>query len=340
MSDVNIIPSIDTSEIDAALAKLDAALEKSNRLRGQIVGEQPQPPTNQPTPTEPIILPSENIEVSVPKQSVLIEKTVEVSTPKAPTLNAENLEDLYILPEAELKEPYMAEPDLGGFFARLEAAKAEVDDVVADGTAKLDALSAHAEAVKIQVEGEEPENWGPLYEEVKTLNPKDWMGDVDSTVAEGQEKLAELLNQVDAAKTQVDGVVRSSEADLEGISARSVVAEAKVGAVLSEGSEIKGLESASSRIIRMLPGLREADRLKRSIGQISEGNVVGVLSLLMLAYSIYRQISSYLEQQKREQLEYQKAIMQTKNFTTAEQFQVWQADQNRAIRGFGTGIIP
>jgi hypothetical protein len=337
MSDVNIIPSIDTSEIDAALAKLDAALEKSNRLRGQIVGEQPQPPTNQPTPTEPIILPSENIEVSVPKQSVLIEKTVEVSTPKAPTLNAENLEDLYILPEAELKEPYMAEPDLGGFFARLEAAKAEVDDVVADGTAKLDALSAHAEAVKIQVEGEEPENWGPLYEEVKTLNPKDWMGDVDSTVAEGQEKLAELSQEAEAAGAAVDNVVAEKKADLKGLEGEADAAEQQADDLIAgEGTEIKGLESASSRIIRMIPGLREAHRLKVALGEISAGNIVGVIGVLMLAYSIYKQVVTLMEEQKRQQLEYQQTIMQIRGYEHESQFTAWLQTQDN----YRTGVIP
>jgi hypothetical protein len=90
----------------------------------------------------------------------------------------------------------------------------------------------------------------------------------------------------------------------------------------------------------MLPVLREADRLKRSIGQISEGNVVGVLSLLMLAYSIYRQISSYLEQQKREQLEYRQSIAEAQNLDTKEQVEAFIQKQRQAMEYWRSSYIP
>lgn len=107
-----------------------------------------------------------------------------------------------------------------------------------------------------------------------------------------------------------------------------------------EGEQIKGLENASSRVIRMIPGLREAQRIQRGLGALSEGSIMGVMGLLMVAYSIYRQISAYLEEQKRQQAEFKKTIMGLQGFTTSAEFTAWQTGQRQAIEGYRSGIIP
>lgn len=196
MSDITIIPSIDTSEIDAAIAKLEGALEKTGQLTSGTAS---------------------------PEQG-----------------------EFYTIPNSEmeqLNQPYMQTPDLGGFYDNLD-------------------------------------------------------------------------RQAEAAKKKADDLIST------------------------EGEEIKGLESASSRVIRMIPGLREAQRLKNSLGQISAGNITGVIGLLMLAYSIYRQISAMLEEQKQQQADYQKAVMEVRGLTTSAQFTSWKEGQRQTFEGYRTNIIP
>ena len=191
MSDINIVPSVDTSEIDAAIAKLEAALEKTGQLTGQ----------------------------------------------------TSSTSDVYTIPNSEMEQ----------------------------ATAKQNA-------------------------DFFTI-PNSEMDD--------------LTSKAETAKQTAD-------------------------AVLSKGDEIKGLDGAASRVIRMIPGLREAQRIQRSIGLLSEGSLMGGLGLLMVAYSIYRQISAYLEEQKQQQAEYQKAIMDIRGFTTSAQFKTWEDNQNRVSRNYLT----
>jgi hypothetical protein len=104
--------------------------------------------------------------------------------------------------------------------------------------------------------------------------------------------------------------------------------------IKTEGAQIKGLESASGRIMRMIPGLREARRLQVGLENISAGNIVGVVGLLMLALTIYRQISQMQAEQKRQQEAYRQMIMQAQNFTSQTQFQAWQLQTQTALAGY------
>ena len=118
-------------------------------------------------------------------------------------------------------------------------------------------------------------------------------------------------------------------------------ARLKADDVLSKSDEIKGLDSASSRIIRMIPGLREAQRIQRSLGALSEGSIMGGLGLLLVAYSIYRQISAMLEEQKKQAEEYRRMVMEARGFTLTSEFTRWQDDQRRAIENaYRPGVIP
>jgi hypothetical protein len=140
---------------------------------------------------------------------------------------------------------------------------------------------------------------------------------VDDTMATGTVKLDNLEVETEVAKTSVDDV-----------------------ATESEGMDIKGLDSASHRIIRMIPGLREAQRIQRSLGALSEGSIMGVLGLLLVAYSIYKEISRMLAEQQQQADEYKKEIMEIRGFTMSAQFEKWQEDQRRIIEGYRSGIIP
>jgi hypothetical protein len=144
------------------------------------------------------------------------------------------------------------------------------------------------------------------------------------------------------AQANVDDVVSEGEAKIAGLEAETASAQTSVDTVAaeSEGTDIKGLDSASSRVIRMIPGLREAQRIYRGLGALSEGSLMGGLGLLLVAYSIYKQISAYLEEQKQQQAEYKKTIMELRGFTTSTEFTSWQTGQRQAIEGYRSGIIP
>jgi hypothetical protein len=236
MSDEQITISVDDSEIDAAIAKLDEALEKTAQLTGET-----------PTETEvPYIIPSAEM-AEVPEQP-------------------------FIIPYAEMPHIIPA-----GEIEQYNEATARLDD--------LEAHSAEAEA------------------------------DVEDTVVTGTAKLTDLEAEAENAKANVDEAIE-------------------------EGAEIKGLDSASSRIIRMIPGLREAQRIQRSIGMLSEGSIMGGLSLLLVAYSIYRQISAMLAEQEQQRAEYRKMVMEARGFTLKAQFTQWQEDQRRTIEDYRNRVIP
>ena len=175
--------------------------------------------------------------------------------------------------------------------------------------------------------------------EMDELNAKaaETQANVDDVVSESEQKLDFVKAETDAVKDAIADAVADAD---QSLSDQQVKAAAAALTVDDVSTEIKGLESASSRVIRMIPGLREAQRIHRSIGMVSEGSVMGVLGLLMVAYSIYRQISSMLEEQKQQQAEYKKTIMDVRGFTTSAQFTQWQENQSRLIEGYRLRIIP
>lgn len=108
----------------------------------------------------------------------------------------------------------------------------------------------------------------------------------------------------------------------------------------NEAPKIKGLEQSAKRIASMLPGLREANRLQTNLKALSAGNIVGVIGILMLALSIYRQVASMMEEQKRQQEEYKRSVMEIRGFTTSAQFEAWQKQQRHLQEAYRSGIIP
>ena len=143
------------------------------------------------------------------------------------------------------------------------------------------------------------------------------------------------------AKANVDDTVAESEIKLENLKreASDAVNEAE-GEVANVGTQIRGLESTSRRVIRMIPGLREAQRLTRSMELLSAGNLMGVAGLLMVSWSIYRQMSSMMDAQKQQDTDYRRMIMEARGFKQVSQYKSWQEDQNRLDRGYMTTTIP
>ena len=229
--------------------------------------------------------------------------------------------------------------------------QAEIDAAIA----KLDEALAKTSQLTGQTQESLESGSRPLSSQVQAIYGKEQFYTIpNSEMAQASAKqnidfftlpnseMEELNAQVEETQANVDEVVADSKEKLDGVLADVEEAEAQTDDVVaSEGTEIKGLESASSRVIRMIPGLREAQRIQRSLGALSAGSLVGVVGLLMVAYSIYRQISAMLEEQKQQQADYKKTIMDVRGFTTSAQFIAWQAGQRQAIENsYRPGIIP
>lgn len=109
---------------------------------------------------------------------------------------------------------------------------------------------------------------------------------------------------------------------------------------LSKTTDVKGLQSAAYRITRMIPGLREANRLAVGLKNFSAGNVVGLVSIAFLILRIYQTIKSMLDAQRREQEQFRQDVIQMQNFTSIGQFNNWQMQQRQAVESYRTGVIP
>lgn len=133
------------------------------------------------------------------------------------------------------------------------------------------------------------------------------------------------------AKRKVDDTVTEGEAKLAVLKAKTVTTKIEATNLLNnEAPKIKGLEQAAKRIASMLPGLREANTLQTNLKSLSAGNIVGVIGILMLVVSIYRQVVSMMEEQKRREEEYKRQVMQLRGFTTNQEFEAWQNSQRQA----------
>lgn len=160
-------------------------------------------------------------------------------------------------------------------------------------------------------------------------SPQGYSGERDSGVIINSSVEAESA-KIDVAQKQLSDFQNTTDS-----------ATSKVKTLLAgEGREIKGVETSANRIIRMIPGLREANRLRRSIRQLSAGNIVGAVGLFMLAIRIYRMIDQYYKKLEQEKQDYQRQIMETSKFTTAAQFKDWETNQRQIIDNYiKNGVI-
>lgn len=143
-------------------------------------------------------------------------------------------------------------------------------------------------------------------------SPQGYSGERDSGVIINSSVEAEFA-KIDVAQKQLSDFQNTTDS-----------ATSKVKTLLAgEGREIKGVESSANRIIRMIPGLREANRLQRSIRQLSDRNIVGAVGLFMLAIRIYRMIDQYYKKLEQEKQDYQRQIMEIRGYTRESEYNEW-----------------
>ncbi len=151
-----------------------------------------------------------------------------------------------------------------------------------------------------QVAGENlpvsPGSWGPLYEETRRLDPKDW--EVQ------QQKAGELEKQT--------------------------------------SDSIAGLNLWERKLASMTPGVREVYQIYRDMEKflVNPVNLIGAMGLFQLVLLLYQRVTSYIQQQERQQAEYQQAVMQLQNFSNSSQFAVWESSQRQAAEGYRRNVVP
>jgi hypothetical protein len=337
LSDENITISVDDAAIDEAIAKLDEALEKTGRLTGQTPEATQLEETKQLTKQTPeeaqfYTIPNSEMDAINAKaaeaqanvDSVVSEGEAKIAGLEAETASAQTGGEV---------DTSDATAKLDDLEAHVAEAEANVDDTVATGTAKLTDLEAETEQAKTNVASVYTIPNSEMEQVLSEEEIKRQIDGIDSVYL----RALEVAGDVENVKANVDDVVSESEQKLDTLKGEVDATQTETDDVVaSEGGEIKGLDSASSRVIRMIPGLREAQRIQRSLGALSAGSVMGVVGLLMVAYQIYKQVAAYLEEQKQLQIEYRQAIMEARNFTTIAQVKAWQADQDRIMRGYVT----
>ncbi|MDR0797807.1 MAG: hypothetical protein LBE70_03715 [Nitrososphaerota archaeon] len=100
----------------------------------------------------------------------------------------------------------------------------------------------------------------------------------------------------------------------------------------NEGEEIKDTDMVTKRVLRMLPGLREAQRLQKSMGQLEAGNIMGALNIALLAVAVLNQVMRLYEEQKRKQKQYEQDLMQAQGFATRSEFKQYETQQKTALK--------
>jgi hypothetical protein len=154
-------------------------------------------------------------------------------------------------------------------------------------------------------------------------------GVIDAYLAKLDSALAKS-SQLTGAPVATDGA--GTKDVIVNVDNQVLEARKKADALLkNEGTQIKGLESSMGRIARMIPGLREARRLQVGLENLQAGSLIGVVGIVMLAYSIYRQIMAYYDDLKREQAQFRSEVMQAQNFTTFAQFESWDRKRQQAL---------
>ncbi len=176
------------------------------------------------------------------------------------------------------------------------------------------------------------------------------MSDANIRVSVDTSEIDVALAKLDAALERANGVTGDVTAKTGGkdqsdwaafwnrIEKDSVKANKAADVALQKTTEIKGLEQSAKRIVNMLPGLREAYQLQRSIKWLSTGNIVGIFGLVMMALNIYRAVSAMFEEQKKQQEEYQRAVMQLRELN-ATQYQRYEESQRMALESWKTKTI-
>ena len=144
------------------------------------------------------------------------------------------------------------------------------------------------------------------------------------------EEVDETIAKIEGAldkKPKVDEVRDSAE------EARDVGDEA-----ISKTGDLKGMNMAARRIMRQVPGLREASRLLSLIKM--QMRIAPAVFALLMAWQTVRMIISWLGEREREAKEFRRMIMEARGFRTKSQFDNWLEEDKRRTAEAYRSVVP
>jgi len=106
------------------------------------------------------------------------------------------------------------------------------------------------------------------------------------------------------------------------------------------GFKIKGLETAVHRVARMIPGVREIDRVYKNVGRAQSGYLVmAAINMYLIANRVVRMINDYYERLKRERQEMEAIIRKGRDIQTHSEYVEWSSQQKTAMKASRTRNI-
>jgi hypothetical protein len=101
------------------------------------------------------------------------------------------------------------------------------------------------------------------------------------------------------------------------------------------GYEIKGLETAVHRVARMIPGVREIDRIYKNINRAQSGYaIMAGINFALIAARIIRMINQYFDQKKRQEQELEAAVREIRGLTSHSGYSQYQYQQRAAVNSY------
>jgi hypothetical protein len=149
-----------------------------------------------------------------------------------------------------------------------------------------------------------------------------------------------LSNQtLQSMQSTVGKEVQQANIAIAAVNTQALVTVKEVD-TLTEVSKFKitGLETAANRLMRRVPGLHEVERLQKNILKFDIGNIGGIVSIVMIAYSLFMKLTSALAEQERIKAEFQTAVMDAQGFTSSSQLLIGRTPKPKLFRGTGAKL--
>jgi hypothetical protein len=110
--------------------------------------------------------------------------------------------------------------------------------------------------------------------------------------------------------------------------------------IKTKGPELKGLNSLITQISSRIPGLREANQLASPLRRLTALDLSSVAGLLSVSFVLVQLVTQMMAEQKQQQEEIRKLVMDSQGFTKRSEFNSWQETQRRSLQDYRTGVIP
>jgi hypothetical protein len=143
--------------------------------------------------------------------------------------------------------------------------------------------------------------------------------------------------EVDETVAKIEGAI-AKKGEVEDIKTSAEEAKETGDEVLGERENIKGMNLATRRIMRQVPGLRAVSRLLSLIKL--QMRIAPAAFALIIAFQALRTIISWLEGREREAREYRMMIREYRGLTSRRQVEAWIEEDKRRTQESYRSAVP